>query len=685
MRRFAALAPLALLAATPPAPDVNWASYGGPDENHYSPLAQINAGNVKQLGLAWYKDINDGGSALSAPIAVDGVVYYASGLSHIRAVDAATGRELWHYDAQTWKVAGHKMRGAWGIRGLAYDKGQIFFGTMDGRLIALNAKTGRPAWQSMTIQPDDERYISGPPWVFRGKVIIGHGGADFAPIRGYVTAYDQKTGKQLWRFYTVPGDPAKGFENKAMEMAAKTWNGEWWRYGGGGTVWNAMAYDPRFNRIYIGIGNGSPWNRKIRSPGGGDNLFLCSIVALDADTGEYVWHYQTNPGETWDFNSAMDIELTDMVVGGQKRPVLMHAPKNGFVYVIDRESGKLISAKNIVPVNWAKGIDIATGRPIENPEARYPDGRPAVVYPSPFGAHNIEAMSYNPATGLLYIPTMDQGRVYVDPESGLAGWRHLDGQRLSTGTGAPPPGVAPDRAATSFLLAWNPATQSEAWRIPMPGIRGGGGTASTAGGLLFAGNAGGTFDAYAAATGRKLWSFNAQTAVMAQPITYRAHGRQYVSVIAGARFASATGLPREWNYRTQQWRLLTFALGGRARLPRAAQVETPALDDPGFAPVAARVAAGNGAFAQRCSICHGAATVSGGTAPDLAQSPMAMDAASFRAVLHDGLLRERGMPQFEELSDGEIEDLRHYIRQRARERLSAKPGQQVNRGLHEGQ
>lgn len=685
MRRFAALAPLALLAATPPAPDVNWASYGGPDENHYSPLAQINAGNVKQLGLAWYKDINDGGSALSAPIAVDGVVYYASGLSHIRAVDAATGRELWHYDAQTWKVAGHKMRGAWGIRGLAYDKGQIFFGTMDGRLIALNAKTGHPAWQSMTIQPDDERYISGPPWVFRGKVIIGHGGADFAPIRGYVTAYDQKTGKQLWRFHTVPGDPAKGFENKAMEMAAKTWNGEWWRYGGGGTVWNAMAYDPRFNRIYIGIGNGSPWNRKIRSPGGGDNLFLCSIVALDADTGEYVWHYQTNPGETWDFNSAMDIELTDMVVNGQKRPVLMHAPKNGFVYVIDRESGKLISAKNIVPVNWAKGIDIATGRPIENPEARYPDGRPAVVYPSPFGAHNIEAMSYNPATGLLYIPTMDQGRVYVDPESGLAGWRHLDGQRLSTGTGAPPPGVAPDRAATSFLLAWNPATQSEAWRIPMPGIRGGGGTASTAGGLLFAGNAGGTFDAYAAATGKKLWSFNAQTAVMAQPITYRAHGRQYVSVIAGARFASATGLPREWNYRTQQWRLLTFALGGRARLPRAAQVETPVLDDPAFAPVAARVAAGNGAFAQRCSICHGAATVSGGTAPDLAQSPIAMDAASFRAVLHDGLLRERGMPQFEELSDGEIEDLRHYIRQRARERLSAKPGQQVNRGLHEGQ
>ncbi|WP_068094347.1 PQQ-dependent dehydrogenase, methanol/ethanol family [Novosphingobium rosa] len=685
MRRSVALLTLALLGASPLARDVDWPGYGGPGENHYSPLDQINAGNVSQLGLAWFKDINDGGSALSAPVEVGGVLYFASGISHVRAVDAVSGRELWDYDAETAKVAGHKMRAAWGIRGLAYDNGRIFFGTLDGRLIALDARTGHLAWQSQTVGKDDERYISGPPWVFKGKVIIGHGGADFAPIRGYVTAYDQQTGKQLWRFYTVPGDPAKGFENKAMEMAAKTWTGQWWKYGGGGTAWNAMAYDPRFNRIYIGIGNGSPWNRKIRSPGGGDNLFLCSIVALDADTGAYVWHYQTNPGESWDYNSAMDIELTDMTINGQKRPVLMHAPKNGFVYVIDRETGKLISARNIVPVNWAKGIDQATGRPIENPEARYPDGKPAIVYPSPFGAHNIEAMSYNPSTGLLYIPAMDQGRVYVDPAGGLAGWRHLDGQRLSTGTGAPPPGVEPDRAATSFLLAWNPQTQSEAWRIPMPGIRGGGGTASTGGGLLFEGNAGGHFIAYAATDGKKLWSFDAQTSVMAQPITYSVKGRQYVSVIAGSRFPSASGLPHEWNYRSQQWRLLTFALGGKAQLPKPEPMATPVLDDAGFAPIAAKVAAGNVAFAQRCSICHGAGSVSGGAAPDLGQSPIAMDAAAFRSVLHDGLLAPRGMPQFEELSDAEIEDLRHYIRQRARERLAASPAPTVNRGLHEGQ
>lgn len=667
----------------------DWPGYGGPDENHYSALAEINEGNVGRLGLAWFTDITDGGSALSAPIAVDGVLYYASGYSHIRAVDAATGKQLWAHDAEAWKTAGRKMRAAWGIRGLAYDRGRIFFGTIDGRLTALDARSGKPVWSVMTVGPDDERYVSGAPWVFDGKVAIGHGGADFAPVRGYVTAYDQNTGKQVWRFHTVPGNPADGFENKAMAMAAKTWKGEWWTYGGGGTVWHAMAYDPKYDRIYIGIGNGSPWNQKIRSPGGGDNLFLCSIVALDAKTGEYVWHYQTNPGETWDYNSAMDIEFADLTIDGKPRSVIMHAPKNGFFYVLDRETGKLISAKNIVPVNWASGIDQKTGRPIENPAARYPDGKAAIVYPSPFGAHNIEAMSFNPGTGLVYIPAMDQGRVYTDPAGPLKGWRHLDGQRISTGTGAPPKGVVPDRPATSFLLAWNPATQSEAWRVPMPGIRGSGGTATTAGNLLFAGNAGGRFVAYAAASGTPLWSFDAQTAVMAQPITYRAGGRQYVTVIAGSRFPSAVGLPREWNYRTQTWRLLTFALDGKAKLPAPTPMETPVLDDPAFRVEPARATSGGAIYGQRCSICHGANAVSGGAAPDLLQSAVPLDRAALGSVLHDGILTERGMPRFEELSEREIDDLRHYIRHRAREVLAAEkaaaPGASQHRGLNEGQ
>jgi len=688
MRAIAFLAVMAMLVAScvAGAPDgTDWPGYGGPDENHYSPLDQINAGNVGKLGLAWHYDIDTGGSSLTAPVAVGGVIYFAAGLSIVHAIDAVTGKLLWKYDPQVGVAAGQKMRAAWGSRGVAYANGKIFTGTLDGRLIAIDARTGKPLWSAMTIGKDDERYVTGAPWVFNDKVIIGHGGADFAPVRGYVTAYDQATGKQAWRFYTVPGDPAKGFENKAMEMAAKTWKGQWWKFGGGATAWNAMAYDPRYNRIYIGTGNGSPWNQKIRSPGGGDNLFVCSIVALDADTGAYVWHYQINPGESWDYNAAMDMEMADLTIDGKIRHVLMQAPKNGFFYVIDRETGKLISAKNIVPVNWAKGIDQATGRPIENPEARFPDGKAAIVYPSPYGAHNIEAMSFNPKTGLVYIPAMDQGRVYVDPAEGLAAWRYIDGQRISNGIGAPPPGLTP-RTPTAALLAWNPVTQKEAWRIPLKGMRGGGGTATTAGNLLLQGRATGQFTILAADTGKQLWSFDAQTAVMAQPITYLAGGRQYVTVIAGSRFPTAQGFAPEWNYTTQKWRVLTFALDGKDRLPAPETVDMPYVDDAAFNVDPTKADLGKGVFAQRCAICHGANALSGGAAPDLLRSPVPLDAASFTSVLHDGLLVARGMPRFEDLSAAEIDQLRHYLRQRAREAKVADAAKHaLKRGQDEGQ
>ncbi|PKP99906.1 MAG: PQQ-dependent dehydrogenase, methanol/ethanol family [Alphaproteobacteria bacterium HGW-Alphaproteobacteria-13] len=692
MRHLFLIAAFALLAAcgrSGTAGGDDWPGYGGPiGDTHYSPLAEIDDGNISRLGLAWYRDIDVAPSSLSAPVAVDGVLYYAAGHSVVTAVDAATGKEKWTYDPEVWKVAGEKLRAAWGIRGIAYDNGKIFTGTIDGRLIAIDARTGKPLWSVMTVEKDDQRYVTGAPWVFKGKVVIGHGGADFAPVRGYVTAYDQDSGRQLWRFHTVPGNPADGFENPAMEMAAKTWTGEWWKYGGGGTAWNAMAYDPKYNRIYIGVGNGSPWNQKIRSPEGGDNLFLCSVVALDADTGEYVWHYQTNPGETWDFNSAMDISLAELTIDGKPRDVLMHAPKNGFFYVIDRKDGKLISAENFVPVNWASRIDIATGRPVENPEARYPDGKAAIVYPSPFGAHNIEAMSFNPATGLVYIPAMDQGRVYIDPPGPLAGWRHLGSQRLSSGTGAPPAGMTPDRPATSMLIAWNPVTQKEAWRVPMAGLRGGGGTATTAGNLLFQGTFDGRFVAYAADSGRELWSFDAQTAVMAQPIVYRAGGKQYVTVIAGARFSSASGLPREWNYRTQRWRVLTFALDGKASLPAAEAVDTPTVDDPAFRVDQGRATLGARVYGERCAICHGSNAQSGGSAPDLLQSSIPLDLASFVAVMHEGVLEPRGMPKFADVPESEIVALQHYLRKRAREVLAAQkagqPGDDVRHGV-EGQ
>ncbi len=677
-----------LLLGASPAPRLegaDWDDYDGPTTTHYSPLAQINAGNVSKLGLTWHYDIDTGGSSLTAPVAVDGVLYFAAGFSVVHAVDAASGRLLWKYDPEVGEAAGQKLRAGWGSRGIAYANGKVFTGTLDGRLIAIDARTGKPLWSVMTIDKDDGRYVTGAPWVFKDKVVIGHGGADFAPVRGYVTAYDQKTGKQAWRFYTVPGDPSKGFENKAMEMAAKTWKGEWWKFGGGATVWSAMAYDPKYNRIYIGTGNGAPWNQKIRSPGGGDNLFVCAIVALDADTGEYVWHYQTNPGETWDFNSAMDIELTELKVDGKLRPVLLHAPKNGFFYVIDRETGKLVSARAIVPVNWAKGIDQKSGRPIENPEARFPGGKAAIVYPSPFGAHNIEAMSFNPKTGLAYIPVMDQGRVYIDPAEPLNKWTFLDGQRISNGIGTPPEGLNP-RKSTSALLAWNPVTQSQAWRIPMEGARGGGGTATTAGNLLLQGRATGQFIIMAADSGKPLWSFDAQTAVMAQPITYMTGGKQYVTVIAGARFPTAQGFKREWDYGTQKWRVLTFALGGRAKLPPADTSVAPYADDPAIRVDAAGAALGKAVFAQRCAGCHGAGALSGGAAPDLLRSAIPLDTAAFTSVLHDGPLVARGMPRFEELTAAEIDGLSQYIRQRAREAIAAEAGiAKLKRGRDEGQ
>ncbi|MCX7676241.1 MAG: PQQ-binding-like beta-propeller repeat protein, partial [Alteraurantiacibacter sp.] len=461
----------------------DWADYDGPAADHYSPLAEINSDNIERLGLAWFHDIDIGGSHLTAPVAVNGVLYLTAGAGHVFALDATNGALLWEHDSGARERAGIKLRGAWGVRGIAHAQGRVFTGTLDGRLIALDAKTGKLLWSVETTEPDDQRYITGAPWVVKDKVLIGHGGADYAPIRGYVSAYELKTGRLAWRFHTVPGNPAWGFENKAMEMAAKTWSGQWWRHGGGATVWNAMAYDPQSNRIYIGTGNGAPWNHKIRSPQGGDNLFVCSIIALDADSGEYVWHYQVNPGETWDYNANMDIVLAKLRINGQPRDVLLHAPKNGFFYVINRANGRLISAKPFVPTSWAHSIDTRTGRPVENPESRFPQGKATVVYPSPFGAHNIEAMSFSPQTGLVYIPAMDQGRVYVDPDEGLASWRFKDGQRISNGIGTPRADLAP-RKPSSFLLAWDPVRQKEVWRIPMIGPRGGGGTAATAGGLV---------------------------------------------------------------------------------------------------------------------------------------------------------------------------------------------------------
>ncbi|MBU6267275.1 MAG: PQQ-binding-like beta-propeller repeat protein [Sphingomonadales bacterium] len=682
MRLWHGLALLALGAASPvPGADGDWTDYDGPGATHSSLLDQIDAGNVARLGLAWHHDIDVGGQSLTAPVEADGVLYLAAGASTVLALDAATGRLLWQVDTHARQKAGVALRGAWGSRGIAYAHGQVFTGTMDGRLIALDARTGKPRWSRQTTVPGDERYISGAPWIAGNLVVVGHGGADYAPVRGYVTAYDQKTGQQAWRFWTVPGNPAKGFENPAMALAAKTWTGPWWKFGGGATVWNAMAYDPKYGTLYIGTGNGSPWNRKIRSPEGGDNLFVCSIIALDAKTGRYKWHYQVNPGESWDYNADMDIELADgMVIDGQKHDVLMQAPKNGFFYVIDRRTGKLLSAKAIVPMNWASGIDMATGRPIENPAARFPDGKPTIVYPSPFGAHNIEAMSFNAKTGLAYIPAMDQGRVYLDPPGPLRAWRFRDGQRISNGIGEIPADPKP-RPPHSFLLAWDVANQREAWRLPLQGPRGGGGTMTTAGNLLFQGRGEGQFTALAADSGRLLWQFDAQTAVMAQPITYSVRGRQFVAVVAGSRYPTAQGFAKgEWDYRAQQWRVLVFALDGKDGIPAYVAPDRALPDDAGFTVDPALAKAGAAEYADRCATCHGAGALSGGAAPDLLRSAVPLDPAGFAGFVRHSPLVERGMPAFAEVSETALVGVAHYLRQRARAVAAGQARPVVDKG-----
>ncbi|HET9863685.1 MAG TPA: PQQ-binding-like beta-propeller repeat protein, partial [Steroidobacteraceae bacterium] len=463
----------------------------------------------------------------------------------------------------------------------------------------------------------------------------------------------------------------KGFENKAMEMAAKTWTGEWWKYGGGGTVWNAMTYDPEFNRLYIGTGNGGPWNWKIRSPGGGDNLFLCSVVALDADTGEYVWHYQTTPGDSWDYNSAMDMTLATLDIGGASRKVILHAPKNGFFYVIDRENGKLISAEKLGKVTWATHVDLATGRPVLTPEARYEKG-PVTLWPSFQGVHNLYAQSFSPLTKLVYVPTIEMPAQFGG-DVNYQNWHPLPSSIQYTGFPTAD-GDVPAEAGKSFLVAWDPVKQSPAWQQPTPGPHNGG-TLATAGDLVFQGQADGYINAYGASDGRKVWSFYAATAALGTPISFAVGKTQYVAILTGPMNGAPGGFGSAaarfgWDSRIHPRRLLAFTLDGKAKLPPTPPPTfAQPLDGPEMAVDEALVKDGIQQWS-RCQLCHGPGAVAGGTAPDLRASQMALNAAQFAQFVRAGN-EARGMPKFPELTDHELDALRHYIRYRAR--LATRP------------
>lgn len=643
-----------------PAEGTQWLSHGRTwSEQRYSPLTDINAESVDKLGLAWSIDLDNNRGLEATPLYSDGVLYTSLSWSRVLAVDAGSGKVLWSFDPQVNKAKGRHACCDAVNRGVALWNGKVYVGTLDGRLIALDAKTGKPVWSEQTTDNKQPYTITAAPRIVKGLVMIGNGGAELG-VRGYFSAYDAETGEMKWRFYTVPADPSQPVEHPELAEAAKTWSEQTdWSLGGGGTAWDSMAYDPELDLLYVGTGNGSPWNREIRSPGGGDNLFLSSILALRPDTGKLVWYYQVNPGDTWDFTATQHMILAELEIAGKERKVLMQAPKNGFFYVLDRETGELLSAEKFGKVTWAERIDMATGRPVEVPGARY-EQEPVVMWPSPFGAHNWHPMSFNPQTGLVYIPYQEVPGTYSNE-----GKSFVRREGFNTGSGSSEILELPREYTSGALIAWDPVKQVAAWRVEHPN-HWNGGTLSTAGNLVFQGTAAGQFVAYTADAGAPLWQFDAQTGVIAAPMTYEHAGEQYVALMAGwggsaALFggdaAVATGV-------RNVSRMLVFKLGATASLPNLTE---PVISERVPEPVlAAEQDIDNGLklYSQYCAVCHGTGVIGGGVLPDLRHSSAAIR-DSYQAILRGGALEFLGMPNFaDSLNEAEVNNLLLYVRKR---------------------
>ncbi|HUP93223.1 MAG TPA: PQQ-dependent dehydrogenase, methanol/ethanol family [Solimonas sp.] len=667
-----AAAPAAVNAARIQAADRepgNWMSHGRTyDEQRYSPLAAIDQANVKDLGLAWTYRLDVDRGVEATPIVVDGTMYTTGAYSFVYALDARSGKLKWKYDPQVPREMSGDGCCDVVNRGVAVWNGKVYFGSFDGRLIALDAATGKKVWETDTVIDHARSYtVTGAPRIVKGRVLIGNGGAEMG-VRGYVSAYDADSGKLVWRFFTVPGDPKTPPESKALEMAQKTWSGDTYaQQGGGGTVWDSMAYDPELDLLYIGTGNGSMWNRQVRSQGKGDNLFLSSIVALKPDTGEYVWHYQTTPGDTWDYTATQHIILADLRIGGELKKVLMQAPKNGFFYVIDRTSGKLLSAEKFAPMNWATGVDMTTGRPVENPAADWTKASgPTLVYPAPFGAHNWQPMSFNPKTGLVYIP-MQETVVELAPDN-QATYKRKAIFNVGVQPFQLPEDVKGMHAVGDMfkghLLAWDPVAQKAAWTHDYPQIWNGG-TLTTAGNLVFQGTADGRAVAYAADTGAKLWDSPANTGVMAGPMTYTVGGEQYVTFMAGwgGAYALAGGVSSFAKLRSEA-RVLTFKLGGKAKLPAPQNQLLPLPAPPPVTADAQTLGLGRALFNGYCGVCHGLNAVSGGVLPDLRYLTPAKHEI-FAGILA-GAYAKKGMPVMIDLLPGPYLDAVHqYVIKRA--------------------
>lgn len=661
----AAVEPEPMAEPAPVPADTQWTLHGNDvGEQRYSTLQQINQDNIDKLGLTWYFDLYTRRGIESTPLMVDGTLYVTGTWSMVYALDAKTGKLKWFYDPQVDRSFLAKACCGAHNRGVAYADGKVIVATFDGRLVALNAADGAEIWDVQTTDREQPYTITGAPRIGKGMVFIGNGGAELG-VRGYVSAYDLDSGKMLWRFYTVPGNPEDGFENDVMAMAAETWTGEWWKWGGGGTVWDSMVYDPELELLYIGVGNGSPWNQSLRSPEGGDNLFLSSIVALRPDTGEYVWHYQTTPAETWDYTATQHMILADLDIDGRQRKVLMQAPKNGFFYVLDRATGELLSAEPFTLTTWAEEVDMATGRPVETPNARVFDGE-NVTLPSNAGAHNWPPMSYNPETGLVYIPTIVFPIRFLEPteekdrKPGQGKW-NVGFDRMGN---SPPkvPNIAEIMASefSGRLLAWDPVKQQERWSTPK-GRPNGGGTLTTAGNLVFQAGEDDMFNAYDAATGERLWSSDLHISGAA-PITYALDGEQYVAIAVGISggFASEGGpVAHDWHLPSIS-RVQVFKLGGKAEIPPPPEVDRTM---PKPAPVTASaevVHRGEVVYQRHCAYCHGDGFRTGGPTPDLRRSSAQVHDI-WQDIVRGGILKSLGMVSFADyVSEQDAEAIRQY-------------------------
>jgi len=657
--------------------DGDWLSNGrGYAEQRHSPLGAIGKGNVKELGVAWEFRTGTIRGLESTPIVSDGIMFVTGSWSKVWALDAKTGKEIWAYDPQ--------VPGQWGRyaccdvvnRGVALWKGAVYVGTLDGRLVKLDAKTGKVDWDINTIDRQRPYTITGAPRIVKGLVLIGNGGAEYG-VRGYITAYDADTGRQVWRFYCVPGDPKQPPEDAAMAAAMKTWSTgntehKWWEQGGGGTPWDSMAYDPDLDLLYVGTGNGASWNRNLRSPGGGDNLYLSSIVALKPETGEMVWYYQTTPGDDWDYTATQHLILADLTIDGNPRKVIMQAPKNGFFYVLDRATGKLISAKPYTTITWAKGVDMATGRPIENPGVRY-GASPSAQIPGPIGAHNWQPMSFDPASGLVYIPVIDGSFIYAQQKSlhyEPGAWNTSDfaqlGQMVLSGImhGKPPPPFK------GYIRAWDPVAQKMAWQVQMTGAWNSG-MLTTSSGLLFAGGSDGIFAAYDDKTGEKLWSIDLKTAMTAPAVAYEVDGQEYIAIAAAFGGSGGLGATGDSNtpvmkYGNNEGRIFAFRIGGYTDVqPIKTETWSGAAAPPAEKVDPALAAKGFDLYHRNCAVCHGVLLASSREVPDLKMVPPEIW-NEYDTIVLGGALKDGGMASFADiLSKDDVAAIRAYALQSA--------------------